>query len=251
MGFAYLERELRKTGDSSDKERASIIAAMCKARGNDIALPAGKISSEEVSKSAELDLTAECQRQSQKLIELGFHQELGLTETEYLNSLPKFEPQPKEYLGRFDIPLLVEGRIPWEKQAQLAGIDLSEYLRARISETHPYNESSKTPEDVPYAGWFNSWGQRFVEKIAPRDAINQLTSDEYGAGPYEGIAHQIMHPEFTRSGKYFDLIGYQVGSGRVPCLRRWGGGPGLGAGWGGHADGGFRPLVRGSKIVTR
>lgn len=249
MSFAWIERELKKTGDPRDNERAAIIAAMHKARENDIPLPVAKNSRSEVLAAPELNLEAEWQRQANRYVELGYHRKLGLTEEAYLASLPKFEPQPEDYRGKFDVTLLVETRIPWERQAQLAVISAFDYLRERINQTRPWDGRSKTPE-TPYTGWFNGWGQRFPDKITPFDARKQLTQDEIGAGPFEGIALQITHPELTRSGKYFDLIGYQVESGRVPCLHRWHGRPRLGAGWGGDAHVDFRPLVRGSKIVT-
>ena len=203
----------------------------------------------ETSAHPEINLEAEWQRQASKYIRFGFHRALNLTEEDYLASLPRFEPQPEEYRDRFNVPLLVETRIPWEKQAQLASIAISDYQRSRINETKPYNARSKTP-DTPYTGWFNKWGERFTQKITPLDARKQLAADEIGGGPYEGIAMQIAHPEITRSGKYLDLIGYNVESGRVSSLYRWGGEPRLGAIWGGFARGDFRPLVRGSRIVT-
>lgn len=211
-------------------------------------------SKNEAPVAAELNLDNEWQRQSQNFLELGFHVETGFEDTgegkqAYLDSLPKFEPQPENYRNRFNVPLLVETKIPWEKQAQFAGIVISDYLVSRMNEIKPHDDRSKTP-DTPYTGWFNRWGERFTRRITPTDARKELTLDEIGGGPYEGVAMQVAHPEITRSGKYFDLIGYDVGSGSIPCLDRWGGVPGLGAGGSGSADGFFRPLVRGSKIVT-
>ncbi|KKR78075.1 MAG: hypothetical protein UU23_C0004G0057 [Candidatus Curtissbacteria bacterium GW2011_GWA1_40_9] len=212
--------------------------------------PARKSSKAENRQPIELNLAAEWQRQASRFVELGYHSELGLTEAAYLESLPRFKRQPKEYRGRFDAPMLVEVRIPWEKQAQLAGIDVSEYLVARIDQTNPCDERSETPE-VPYAGWFSKWGQEFPNKIKPFDARNQLAADAVGGSPFEGVAQQVHHPEVTEGGKYFDLIGYKVGSDYVPCLDRWYGRPELDAHWGDGAYGYFRPLVRGKKIVTR
>lgn len=204
--------------------------------------------------TAELDqrsLEIEWRDQAQRFIQLGFHNELGLSEAEYLDSLPKFEPQPEEYRGRFDVYLLVETRIPWERQAELAGIVVSEYLRSRIKEIREWEgNNSKTP-NVPYTGWFNNWGQRFASQIRPFDARDQLAQDECGGGLFEGVAQQVHHPKVTLSGKYFDLIGYSVESDDVPALHRWHGRPEFLARWGDLAYPHFRPLVRGSKVVTR
>lgn len=252
MTMQYLERELRVTGDPRDEERADIISAIHEARGKDIPMPkAPQTAAPAETAPLELDLEVEWQRQASNYIKLGYHTELGLTEQAYLASLPKFEPQPEEYEGNFDRPLLVEKRIPWEKQAELAGIELSEYLRSNLAKTQRWGSShSKAPEDKPYTGWFNKWGQRFVNKIRPIDAIVQLTADEVGGDLFEGVAQEIHHPEDTANGRYFDLIGYQVESDDVVDLDRWRGGPRLNARWGGNANGGWRPLVRGSKIGT-
>lgn len=215
------------------------------------------VRSAEVSSAFELGLNAEWQRQSQNFLDLGFHIEAGFPDTAegkqaFLDCLPKFEPQPQEYKGRFDIPLIVIGKkIPWERQAQRAVISISDYLRERIAQTVEWEDNqSKTPDVIAYAGWFNSWGQRFTEKISPFDARGHLKQDEVGGGLNEGIAMQVHYPEFARDNKYFDLIGYNVGSGYVPYLRDWYGRPRLGARWSDDADSSFRPLVRGSKIVT-
>jgi len=203
----------------------------------------------EVLQSAEVNLDAEWQRQAQNFIKLGFHTERKLSEEDYLASLPKFEPQPENYKDRFSLPLLVETSIPWERQAELAGIDVSEYLRQNAGRVSPIDSRSKSPE-AAYSGWFSGWNERFPEKIKPSDSIKQLRNDEVGGGIYEGISMQIAHPEFNREGKYFDLIGDGVEPGIVLYLRCWGPRPELDATWNGLAFDNFRPLVRGSEIGT-
>jgi hypothetical protein len=69
-----------------------------------------------------IDLSKEWENQGKRYVELGFHKELGMSSEEYLASLPRFEPQPEKFQGRFDIPLLVETRIKPAKQAELAGL---------------------------------------------------------------------------------------------------------------------------------
>jgi len=208
------------------------------------------LSREELPQTVELNLDEEWQRQSARFVELGYHTELKIKDGEYLDSLPRFGTQPEEYKGRFDLPLIVETRIPWPKQAELAGIGVSDYLRARIDQTSPWQGNNQETPDAAYSGWFNNWNQRFTRRIPPFDARKKLAADEVGAGPLEGITLQVVHPELTKDGKYFDLIGYQVGSGLVPSLSYWDDRPRLGAHWGDDAHGDFRPLVRGSKVVT-
>lgn len=264
MAMQHIEGCLRELGESDLAEDIALKRKQFARRGHgsDIPLPTqegktGRASArpQEVTPAIELDLAVEWQRQSQKFLELGFHKEIGYPDTDegrqaYLDSLPKFEVQPKEYRGRFDLPLLVETRIPWTKQAQLAGISISDYLQERVNQTRPWSDGSQTP-GTPYSGWFTNWGQRFTAKITPFDARKQLKQDECGAGLFEGITMGMVHPEFTRSGQYFDLIGCSVESDYVVDLLRWYGGPMLFAGLGDGADADGRPLVRGSKIVTR
>ena len=209
----------------------------------------------EMPVNVEFSLYAEWQKQSQNFLRYSFHRE-GYADTEagkqaYLDSLPRFEPQPLEYRTIFDRPLLFEKRIPWERQADLADILISDYLRSRLHETHPWEDNpSKTPEGVACAGWFNKWGQRFPNKIKPLDARKQLGSNEGAGDVVEGIANQIHFPEDNENGQYFDLIGTSVGSGRVVDIYRWGDQPRLHARWSDDAAGHWRPLVHGSEIVT-
>ena len=207
-------------------------------------------SAPELQPWTELDLDAEWQRQAQAYVKLGYHTKKGMTEEAYLDSLPKFQPQPEKYIGRLNLPLLVEKGVPWEQQAQLAGIVLSRNLKSQVDLTHPRDDRAKTP-DFPYTGWFNIWGLRFTEKIEPIYAINQLAEDECGGGPFEGVAIQIAHPELTRNRKYYDLIGYTVGFEYVPSLDFWDGGPRLHASWRSSAQDDYRPLIHGDKIATK
>lgn len=77
----------------------------------------------------ETNLSKEWLRQANRYIGLGAHNLLDLLKKDYISSLPKFEPQPETFKGRFDIPILVDPRIdPWE-------------LRFRIG-VHYRNETS-------------------------------------------------------------------------------------------------------------
>lgn len=196
-------------------------------------------------------LEAEWERQVNIYLDREFHKypSVKISSGKFKDSMPRFSPQPETYRGRLDLPLLVVTSIPWQEEAQLADIAVSDYLKSMASETQPFNEQSQTPNN-PYTGWFNSWGQRFTKKIAPFEARKELAADEIGAGPHEGIAIQLTHPEFTKNEKYFDLIGFAVESGHVLYLDDWRGRPGLDAPWGDYAHDRFRPLVRGSEIVT-
>src|SRR3989344_7350899 len=81
-------------------------------------------------------LESEWQKQANRYLELYFHGELYYEDCQedmekareaYLASLPKLGPQPEAFKGRFDIPILVDPRIPIEVQAVRA--ELAEYSK--------------------------------------------------------------------------------------------------------------------------
>lgn len=143
-----------------------------------------------------------------------FAARLGISESEYISTLPQFPNKPStEHPGRRPFsdeaspwqstmnylgprPLLVEGqRIPWKEQAQLAGINIDVFSGVDLQEI-------TTPKD-PYAvwvsiieggtrrghtrpfpptGWLDS-GDRFgiiSEAIAYRNTYSWVTSRTYG-----------------------------------------------------------------------
>ncbi|WP_132975282.1 hypothetical protein [Pseudonocardia dioxanivorans] len=207
---------------------------------------------------ATLDLDKEWQRQVDKYLELGFHTAMHFTEEQYVRTLPKFERQPKEYRGRFDMPMLVDPRLFWRNQCVLGGVRIPHF--DYCTEPIPADERFRVPAR-PYAAWFGAWDQRFPERIAPPDARAQLAEDEIGGNSWEMAAVEILWPEYDLRGQYWDIIGYVVHDAKIknipdtdyertlscyhyrrsaeihPNLHQW-------------AFEVFRPLVRGSKIVT-
>ena len=99
----------------------------------------------------EQHLGAEWSRQTQRFIDLGFHEELGLSEQEYLDSLPRFGLQPESFKGRFDIPLIVETKIPVVRQCKLAGIDY--YLEGLKVCDWPGDPQGYITPEKPYFTW--------------------------------------------------------------------------------------------------
>ena len=179
-------------------------------------------SSRSESKTAvpEINLDAEWQRQAGRRIELGFHTEIGLSEEDYLASLPKFEPQPEAFRGRFDIPVFIETRIAPKRQAELAGLTyyLSD-LNVRDWEDDP--KGYKTPAN-PYATWMQD-GKKNLNKSVSTVRKN-LAPDERGATEIDGISLFIANPEILKD-HYIDFPGTSVGADYAPYLSRWGGGP--------------------------
>jgi len=159
---------------------------------------------------------SEWERQASRFTELGFHNELKLTKEEYLASLPKFESQPKEYKGTLDTPLLVETRVPIQRQAKLAGID---YLLTGLDKKDWPDDPKqyKTP-DVPYTTWTDE-GARFMNRRV-QDVRQELASFERGGTEFDGVASYIVKPQILEE-RFLDLPGTAVGSAFAAYLNRW------------------------------
>lgn len=141
--------------------------------------------------SSELEL----KRQAKRYIELGFHKELGFTEQEYLESLPKFFTQPESYKGRFDTPLLVETRIPMARLASLSGIEdpsMQHFNDFDLLDWEEDPQKFRTP-NKPYTTWLNNSEMNFKESI---DMVRaNLKEDERMTTIFDGIALYISQPE--------------------------------------------------------
>lgn len=226
----WLEREAGKLTKAQDKGKA-VAAKMLIATSKAFREAYGEIPFPDretaehtvVQQKAELiepDLDAEWQRQTQRYIKIGFHTELGLSAEEYLASLPKFEPQPEAFAGRFDMPVLVETRIAPQCQAELGGLNY--YLKGlNVHDWKDDPKGYKTP-DAPYATWMQD-GKKNLN-INVHDVRNNLAADERGATEYDGIALWITNPSVLNDHS-IDLPGTQVGSGYAPYLRQWNGRP--------------------------
>ncbi|WP_236792280.1 hypothetical protein [Amycolatopsis sp. GM8] len=203
------------------------------------------------------DAATERARIADLYVRAGFPGALGMPAGEYTASLPLIVPAPPDYRGLFDVPLIVETRIPWREQAILLGIALSSGTRRTEYEPH---DCASAPQRAPYSAWFTGWGQRFPEPIAPDAARARLRRDaEAGGSLPELIAMLAAHPEFSATGRFFEAIGAVAqdmvnpglaGEGthlRTPCVFHWRGRPEIGANLHPTAFSVFRPLVRGSR----
>ncbi|MBI4096596.1 MAG: hypothetical protein HY425_02655 [Candidatus Levybacteria bacterium] len=197
----------------------------------------------------EKKLEIEWRRRANRFIELGFHKELivngnkvELTVQEYLRSLPKFEPQPKEFKGRLDTPLLVETRVPIERQAQLAGIN---YLLKELDKKDwPEDQKQYKTPDVPYSTWTDE-GARFMNRKI-MDVRQELAPDERGGTEWDAVALYIANPNILKK-RFLDLPGTAVGSAHAGYLALWGDAPRLGCRWAGDAYPKYDSLVCGRK----
>lgn len=94
-------------------------------------------------------LQAEWNRQTERLILLGFHSELGMTDEDYRNTFPNFLLPPDTYKGLFlETPLVVDPRVPLKKQLTLA------FTGSYIDTDHITNITDVP--DKPYTIWTTS-----------------------------------------------------------------------------------------------
>lgn len=220
--------------------------------------PVPPVSAAEAFYADRLDLDAEWERIVDGYVDLGFARELGMSTDEYRASLPRFAARPPQYAGRFDVPLVIEPRIPWLRVGELAGIQMSILRRGA---TFRRADDRPALPGQPYAAWFTMWGRRFPDPIAPDDARAQLGPDEVGAAIEELFAHEIAHPRLSGNARYFEAIGAvaeldiagltnPVDAHRTPMINRTRRGESqLSTNLHPTAYSTFRPLVRGDAIV--
>lgn len=212
---ADLERLAREFGNAGHPEMELYLNAGAKiARrlgapvsflGNETARQA-----ETIKVYPEISLEEEWQRQAGRFIKLGFNRELDLSAKKYLASLPKFEPQPESFSGRFDIPVLVETRIAPSRQADMAGLPY--YfggLNIRDWESDP---SGYRTSISPYTVWMQDGKKNLGRSV--KGVRKTLKPDERGATEYDGVALLIANPTVLKD-HYIDLPGASVGSGRA------------------------------------
>jgi hypothetical protein len=188
-----------------------------------------------------------------ELVRLGFASELGMSAAQYRQSIPETPDRPRDDPAAFGMLLVVDPRIPWRRQAELAGISLS--AGSRETDYRAVSPRHESPQSA-YVAWFNDWHRRFPNPVSPADARSALRDDEVGGSPFDLVALQIAHPELAEAGRFYEAIGFGtpdvpltgVASGtdalRAPCIFHWRGRPELGANLHPAAFSIFRPLVR-------
>lgn len=204
------------------------------------------LSRKEIPQAVELNLDEEWQRQSTRFVELGFHTELKIKDGEYLDSLPKFGSQPEAFRGRFDIPVLVEVRIPISKQCEMTKVQFS-LKGLKVVDWSGDPQKYKTPR-TPYTIWMQDGTKNLGITV---DSVREnLAQDERGATVADGMALYIAKPDVLRL-HYIDLPGTQVESGYAPYLDLWYGQPELRYHWADDADSHYGSASCGSKVVTK
>ncbi|KAF0139965.1 MAG: hypothetical protein FD122_2866 [Stygiobacter sp.] len=133
------------------------------------------------------------ENQIKNYISYGFHKYLGMTETEYMNSVSVNVSQPEKYQGIFDYPFFVETRIPIEEQIKLLGID--DYVNA-ANLTH-LNEQI----NFPYIAWTHDLSLHAGKTIS--ETHSSYLEIEIGCTAIEVIAFAVHYPSLCK-GKGID-----------------------------------------------
>lgn len=154
---------------------------------------------------------------------------LRMSKKECRRQLPLEFPErlPSDDQLGLTIPLLVprlEG-ITWLQVVEAAGLRISDYLKSVIGKLGEWPD----PRGIvipskPYGTWVQD-GTRYVNR-RPMDVREELESGERGGTHWDGVGLAILRPDMVKSGSW-DLIGSEVDSGHLPCLRWWGARPGF------------------------
>lgn len=176
----------------------------------------------EIIASHEL-LNAEFERLTKRYQELEFHKYLRVSAGVFKDTVMNLVvPQPESFRGRFNIPVVVFGQIPPEKQAELAGLNyFLGGLNVRDWEFDP--KGWETPK-TPYTTWMQDGKENLNRSVSVRDVRKTLEADERGATVYDGVALLIVN-QSVLDDHYVDLPGTSVGSGYAPSLDRCDGRP--------------------------
>ena len=169
----------------------------------------------EISDEPETDLGLEWTRQARKLAKL-FAEPLRMTPEEYVASLPPFVEQPLGYeVAHLTVPLIVETRVSWGRQLQLADIPDCISERTTSFALKVDNDPTKfvTPS-LPYTTWAQD-GTILIDEWA-ESVRRRLSRDQRGGTIFDGIAYHIARP--IQDGHGFELIGSSLPENDVPVL---------------------------------
>ncbi len=159
------------------------------------------------------------QEQIDRLVQYGYHRVQNLEKDEYQALMPKFMPQPTEFRGRFNMALLVDPCIPYEKQLRLMGVenDLDD-----ISDFQVVNRETIITPNNPYQIWVQD-GTLYKGKSGTQ-LMRILPSDERGLTLIEGLALIREIPDFRLHAKNYmiSLLGSQTKKyGHVLQISHW------------------------------
>ncbi len=171
--------------------------------------------------------------QAERLIDLGFHVELGINEDEYRATIPAFQPQPPKFKGRFDLPVLIDPRVSLQRQLELHKIFVNHQITEADLTRLSIKEAAKQHiPNVPYQLWVRA-ELRTLEELSRTDedvirSVGEFTYDERGLTAIEGLAlireaPNILYnglPNFDKDGMY--LLDSGAGKDKVLTLKPFG-----------------------------
>lgn len=153
----------------------------------------GKEIAEKLIKPEISALEKEWLRQARRLMAFGFRKELRMTEKQYLDSLPKFTPQPENFKGRLDTPILVETRIDISRQCMLARIHYPLNSEGIIRQDWIHDPQGYQTPNFPYVMWTDEGKRNMNRKV--EDVRKELADDERGGTEFDGVALYLVKPD--------------------------------------------------------
>lgn len=188
-------------------------------------------------------ITVEIEIQAGRYLKLGFHKykDVKMSAGKFKDLIMKLViPQPENFRGRTDTPVIVSGQIPAKDQCKLAGIG---YWLGGLTVSDWPNDPQhyKTPNGF-YMTWVDE-GRRFMNRKV-QDVRGELAPDERGGTEFDGVALYITKPNILQT-RFLDLPGTSVESGSAAGLRLWDGQPEMLSYFVDGANPGFGSLVCG------
>lgn len=137
-----------------------------------------------------MDLSKLRDIQIDRLIDLGFDRQLGLSPDVYRRRFPDITPRPPEYVGRFDVLLLVEGDPSVDLKCQHRAAGIVEFTDSGKLVTKGFQPN------VPYYIWTHD-GKRYRTKSIG-SAIEAFSEDERACSQLEVTSLFIHYPELFK-----------------------------------------------------
>lgn len=142
--------------------------------------------------------------QVERLIGLGFHAELGMSEDEYRITIPAFQPQPAKFKGRFDFPVLIDPRVSLQRQLELHKVVYHQITEANLSHLSMREFAKQHIPKEPYQLWVKVELRpcKAVHRAGRLEArtVGAFTYDERGLTAIEGLTLLRESPNILYNG---------------------------------------------------
>ena len=203
---------------------------------------------ERVKVYPEISLDEELIRQTRIIIER-VAIPLGISSQDAI--LPSSFPERPEFFNdENSVPVIVPKFLfPWGRVVDAASLEMSDYLRGRLSELGTWKDPRGivTP-DKSYGAWLYVGNDYLYRK--PSDVRSEIPQGLRAGDHWDGLGLAVVREDIVRA-KWFDLIGGGVGRGGMPCVRWWDDRPRFVCFSDQDAAPGFRSLVAGSQFKVK